>query len=280
MFYLGIVEDNKDPGFLGRVRVRIYGKHTKNRSKTEQNAFLAVSDLPWAYTSQSVSISEISDFTPIPEGSLVVVTFLDTEEQNPFVIGCISSIENLPDFNEGFSDPNKKYPKSENVGRTSLSKFAVNDTEPASVSNKKSGVKSGSAHSDNITEPATQFAPEYGKNKVIDWFGNIIEIDATEGKERINIQHKSGAFIELHPDGDIVIHGLKDVYCISDGKLNIYSESNTNIHAGGDVNIESGGVVNLGKSSSLSGVVTKDCLCPITGQPHSDYSNDVLATKG
>ena len=35
--------------------------------------------------------------------------------------------------------------------------------------------------------------------------GHVIEIDDTPNGERINIQHMSGSFIEMHPDGSIRI---------------------------------------------------------------------------
>ena len=35
--------------------------------------------------------------------------------------------------------------------------------------------------------------------------GHVIEIDDTPNGERINIQHMSGSFIEMHPDGPIRI---------------------------------------------------------------------------
>ena len=41
-FFIGVVEDNKDPSKLNRVRVRIFGKHT------EDITLLPTAELPWS----------------------------------------------------------------------------------------------------------------------------------------------------------------------------------------------------------------------------------------
>lgn len=281
MIERGIVEDNADPEFLGRVKVRIFGKHTDNRTDSNLSNYISVDDLPWADVNYSSAISGNSDFIPIEKGTYVNIVFYDKEEQFPLVIGCLPRIEQRPDFTKGFSDPNQVYPKSENVNRTSLSKYVVGDETPSAITDKISGVKTGSAHTDAISEPATPFDPIYPKNRVIETAGgHVIELDDTAGKERVHLYHSSGAFIEIHPTGKLVIHSKSDMFLVSDGKQNIYAGDNINIHAEGDVNIESTGVVNIGKAGTLSGVVTQLCICPITGAPHSDYSSDVKATKG
>ena len=35
-----------------------------------------------------------------------------------------------------------------------------------------------------------------------------------------------------------------------------------------------------GGSADLSGVVTQNCICPFTGNPHSDFSANVKISKG
>lgn len=281
MIYRGIVEGNNDPKKLGRVQVRVFGKHTDNRNNADSKNYVPTADLPWSDVLYSSAISENSDFSTIQNGTYVVLEYYDQEEQYPLVIGCLPRIENLPDFTKGFSDPNQVYPKSSNVDRTSLSKYAVGDLTPTSITNKISGVKSGGAHGDSISEPATPFGPVYPNNRVIQTAGgHVIELDDTSGKERVHIFHSSGAFVEIHPTGKLVIHSKSDMFLVSDGKQNIYAGGNVNVHAEGDINLEATGTVNIGKASTLSGVVTNLCVCPITGQPHSDYSLDVLATKG
>ena len=44
--------------------------------------------------------------------------------------------------------------------------------------------------------------------------------------------------------------------------------------------ISKGGVDIDGGSADLSGVVTQNCVCPFTGNPHSDYSVNVKISKG
>ena len=79
-FFCGVVESRDDPLKLGRVRVRVVGCHTPN--KTE----LPAEDLPWA----SISNSSIG----IPkEGTNVTVEFWDyPENQMPIVTGVLNTI--------------------------------------------------------------------------------------------------------------------------------------------------------------------------------------------
>lgn len=82
-------------------------------------------------------------------------------------------------------------------------------------------------------------APIYPHNTVLvhDDGGNIIEADATPGRERIRISHGSGSFIEIHPNGDINYKSFKDNYFISVHDTNIVVGGKCNIEVKGDTNI-------------------------------------------
>jgi hypothetical protein len=104
-----------------------------------------------------------------------------------------------------------------------------------------------------ITEKASQFAAEYGKNVLVKSnTGHFIEMDDTEGAERINIQHKNGAFITIHQDKSIVIRGQNGIQLITyannelfvGGNINITVIGNTNISTNGNTNIDTVGDVN------------------------------------
>lgn len=87
-WWVGVVEDRNDPEKLGRVRVRIFGYHTENRS------LLTTEDLPWAVVMQPTTSAAISGVGSAPvgllTGSWVVGFFLDGDDmQQPMVMGTL-----------------------------------------------------------------------------------------------------------------------------------------------------------------------------------------------
>jgi len=99
IWWKGVVEDRKDPIFLGRVRVRIFGWHTENKEE------LPTVDLPWAM----ISLPADNGRSPVglKEGDWCWGFFLDGEEaQKPIVVGYIPGIdEDAADPEIGFYDP-------------------------------------------------------------------------------------------------------------------------------------------------------------------------------
>jgi uncharacterized protein YcbK (DUF882 family) len=89
-FFLGVVEDRMDPMKLGRVRVRILGLHTHDKTQ------LPTEDLPWAYKIQPTTSGSISGIGHAPvgvmEGTWVVIQFIDPDKQMPFVVGALGGI--------------------------------------------------------------------------------------------------------------------------------------------------------------------------------------------
>ena len=88
LWWVGVVEDRIDPMSLGRVRVRVFGYHTSDKTK------LATEDLPWAFCIQpctSASAGGIGNSPTGPiEGSWVVGFWRDPDFlQEPMVFGTI-----------------------------------------------------------------------------------------------------------------------------------------------------------------------------------------------
>ena len=94
----GCVENRFDPLMLGRLKVRIVGIHTNNKT------ILPTEDLPWATVLQPVTSAAMSGIGHAPvgpvEGSWVAVQFLDEEQQYPIVIGTIAGIPGLKSSTE------------------------------------------------------------------------------------------------------------------------------------------------------------------------------------
>ena len=119
-FFTGVVEDRHDPLYLGRVRVRVYGLHTHDKSE------IATPDLPWSDVLMPTTASSLSGLGLSPhglvEGSTVMGFFRDEGEmQNFVVIGSLfgrpsekwlipqnnsdNAVERSPEH--GFNDPRR-----------------------------------------------------------------------------------------------------------------------------------------------------------------------------
>lgn len=238
-----VIENNNDPEKLGRVQVRIVGKHTENRSDSEDNNYLPVTDLPWAifFYNNGFSVPE--------QGDVGKCVFTDKDEQNVILLGITKKkIESLPSFNDGFSDPDENNPTSDQVGESQVSRLARNENISNTIiqdkkDNRKTGVVTNTTSFD---EPETEFDPEYPDNKVIHTkSGHVIEVDDTTGKERIHIHHKSGSFIEFFPNGDEVTNIKGNKYTIAIGDENILVEGDKNIRIEGNENVEISGAKNI-----------------------------------
>ena len=104
IWWLGVVEDRKDPMFLGRCRVRILGWHTADKAE------LPTDNLPWAYplmpitSASQVGVGE-APIGPV-EGTWVMGYYRDGElAQEPVMVGTLPGIpENLAKKNTGFND--------------------------------------------------------------------------------------------------------------------------------------------------------------------------------
>ncbi len=93
--FKGIVEDRNDPLFLGRVRVRVIGYHTANKTD------IPTETLPWASVMQPVYSAAMSGVGHSPiglvEGTTVLLIFNDHDDmQDPIIIGTLVGIPEGP----------------------------------------------------------------------------------------------------------------------------------------------------------------------------------------
>jgi hypothetical protein len=83
-FYTGIVEDRNDPLQVGRVRVRIFGLHTDDKS------LIGTPDLPWSDVLMPSTTSALSGMGSSPhglvEGSTVMGFYRDEDDMQDFVV--------------------------------------------------------------------------------------------------------------------------------------------------------------------------------------------------
>lgn len=255
VWWIGVVEDRNDPVQLGRVRVRCYGYHTEDKGQ------IPTEDLPWALVTngiQSGSVSGIGDSpTGLVEGSWVIGFFMDGDRaQEPIVIGSIPGIpENVADTAKGFNDPNGIYPKY------------VNESDV----NKLSRGEQTKTHTPDttISEPADPYAAQYPYNHVYESeSGHVKEYDDTPNAERIREHHKSGTFYEVHPDGSIVTHVVKDGYRVVAENDSVHIKGNVKIIVDGDATITVGGTINM---TAPSGDIVVDGVSLVN---HTHPQND------
>jgi hypothetical protein len=105
VWWNGVVEDRKDPLFLGRCKVRILGWHTEDKS------MLPTADLPWAQAIMPITSASQTGVGEAPvgpvEGTWVMGFYRDGElAQEPVMMGTMHGIPS--DFakqNIGFNDP-------------------------------------------------------------------------------------------------------------------------------------------------------------------------------
>jgi hypothetical protein len=109
-------------------------------------------------------------------------------------------------------------------------------------------------HQSTWSEPTTPYAAQFPYNKVQQTeSGHVIELDDTPGAERVHMFHRSGSFIEFHPNGTVVYKNMKDGYLISmgdqfikvNGKCHVAVDGGATFHVKGNIDIQNDGDFNI-----------------------------------
>lgn len=265
IWWIGTVEDRKDPLKLGRCRVRIFGWHT------EEKGNIPTESLPWATVSCPTNAQ---DPYGIWEGNLVLGYFMDAQNgQEPVIVGIIPNIpltKGSPDV--GFFDPRKnkelaqapRHPAAKVYDETgngikiieqpaaprhprrldepTTPRLARNDPEhpPQWIQERKISrtLQVPTAEGNYWDEPQTEYATKYPYNNVMkSESGHILEFDDTFGAERIDIAHRNGSFQEMFPKGDKVEKVTRDNYEIVMRDDYIFIMGKCKVTVQGDVEI-------------------------------------------
>lgn len=85
----------------------------------------------------------------------------------------------------------------------------------------------------------TSNPPDYPHNNITQTeSGHIFELDDSKGRERVRLQHRSGTFIEMHPNGNEVHKVYGDGFEITVKNKNVLIKGSCNITIEGDLNID------------------------------------------
>jgi len=233
-YYIGVIEDRRDPKKLGRFRVRILGLHP-----IETN-LLATNDLPWATVITPSGGNSGLGMTPpfFVEGTWVYITFRDEGKQEPLIHGSLSGIpEAAGEIRplEGFRDPYGVYPVE--AGVSDVNELARGETDAANPTARENKRRTSVATSDfdgfeiptvgdNLTVSGSAggsfdmpailngtYAPSYPFNHVFATeAGHVLEFDDTTGSRRVHLSHSSGSYLEYSNDGTLVSHSISEKY--------------------------------------------------------------------
>lgn len=184
----GVVEDNKDPLKIGRVRVRIFGVHSdKNEKSGAKFEFVKTSELPWAEVMGGTGFGLVGGIglsSVLHQGTWVWVMLENNDPNKPVVLGTIHGVNSESPSGKavagaGFFDPAGRFPPASGVGRTDMN---------------------------NRLDDA------YTTMQVIETqSGHVVEIQDTAGSERIKVTHKTGSSFYIDPAGNIFVNGVANI---------------------------------------------------------------------
>lgn len=216
-WWVGTVLDvNNDPFKLGRARVRIYG--VDDAKEDDQIVQWASCVTP----TTSASYRQVGDTPTLIEGSEVFGFFADGNRgEVRIIVGTI--------------------PQQVGDDNTNALSFEARGKEP----DPKQKL--------HPVEPDTAYKAEYPFNRVIRTRkGHKIELDDTEGAERIHIYHASGSSIEMAPDGRLTIRNPGDSFEVVGGVKNIAVVGNAKLEVGGSLNAVVKGAATIISENSIT----------------------------
>jgi len=133
-WWVGVVEDRRDPQKLGRCRVRVLGAHTEDKQ------MIPTCQLHWAYVYQPITWNQAMNGlghspTGPAEGTWVFGFFKDGQSaQEPIIMGTWAGIpEESPQPSIGFYDPGKPFHEVDSAPRKIKSRFYPNDGSGAEL---------------------------------------------------------------------------------------------------------------------------------------------------
>jgi predicted chitinase len=202
--------------------------------------------------------------------------------------------------NNGFRDPNSKYPLKGYIGEPDTNRLARGVIEGTVVGKKDATRVRAIPRALNLGEwdqPQAPYGAKYPFNKVFETeSGHIQEFDDTPGQERIHTYHRSGTFQEIDANGTLVNYIVGDNYILMEkngcihvtGECNITVDGNTNIYARTDANIQVdqnatikvGNNLDIGVGTDVTMAVGGDFKVKVGGDYSIDAANINTKSQG
>lgn len=211
IWWQGRIENINDPDKAGKVQVQIY-----NYYEIPPYGKVQKEDLPWCIPilpTTSPSFNGIGDTPQFVEGTRVFGFFVDGAHaglvSKPYIIGTMP-------FAPG--DENKN-----SIPLLARGRDSVNESKVSPV------------------VPDSSYKAEYPLNRVIQSRkGHTIELDDTDGNERIRIRHgTNNAYIEIAPSGNITISTSNNIVVAAGGTADIHAKGEALIKANGNIKMSS-----------------------------------------
>jgi len=168
-----------------------------------------------------------------------------------------SFMETSGQSQDGFDDPDAVFPKREYINAPT--------TNSAARGTKKNKLYTGGGDVALDLELDPLPNSQYPLNQVRETVsGHVTEIDDTPGSERMLFKHRTGAGIEMRPDGTVIISSTNNTIQITGGDQKVIVEGdgeivyngNLKLNVSGDFDLEVGGDMNI----RVAGDVKEDVL--------------------
>jgi hypothetical protein len=142
---------------------------------------------------------------------------------------------------QGFTDPNKRYPRYDYNGLPDVNKLAVGNATHSifrAKENKKIDKIPTAKSTQTWDEPSPAYGAGYPYNQVIETeAGHVVELDSTPGAERIHVYHTAGTYIEIDVNGSMVRKTVGENYEIMDRNNFVYVKGAHNLTVEGTTTI-------------------------------------------
>ena len=157
-----------------------------------------------------------------------------------------NELESIQNPDDGRSDPDKRFPRKEYVGVSSVNNIA----RGTRVKNVYIGGSIPGMDLELNDEPSTQYPENQVKETAS---GHIVEYDDTNGRERVMIRHRTGSGVEMRADGTVILSSTNNTLrivaanekVIVEGDGEVVYNGNLKMRVAGDFDLEVGGDFNV-----------------------------------